>query len=276
MKIAQMDRWQAGGTAAAMAAAFLPLFRWMSQRYLEANSFYTHGFLMPVLVAYLVWRRRARLAAIPLAPSNAGLALVAAGLAGYLGGLVFRAGFVGGLALIVVLAGTVLYLAGVRMLRALLAPLVLVLLMIPLPQALLIGISFKLKMLAASLAGVLARCLSVPVERAGSIIYLPQGTFVVENECSGISSLMALCTVSVLLACLSGDGTARKALIVFSAVPIAIIANALRIVFLILAAYVYGVPAVAQGVVHYGAGAVLWGAALALFFLLWGRPAWDD
>lgn len=252
--------------AAAAVLTFYPMARWMLGRFTEEGSYYSHGFLVPLLVVWLIRRKRPALAALPVAPATAGLVLATAGLAGYIVcGVLFGIGFLGGLSFLLTVIGFCWYLFGAGITRAVLAPLLFLLFMIPVPQVLLIAVAFKLKMLSAALAGWCLHQLSCTVYRAGSILYIPGGALVVESECSGISSLLSLFSLSAVLAYLSKASFPRRLLVVASSVPIAVIANAARIVFLALAAYIYGIEAAADKVVHYGAGMVLWIAALAMF-----------
>jgi exosortase len=250
----------------AMGMTFYPLACWMVSRFLESGSYYSHGFLIPIVVAALIWRKRKELRALPVTSSPAGFVLAIGGLVTYIvAGVMGNIGFAGGISCLFVVTGTCLYLFGAKITRAVLPPLLFLLLMIPLPQVMLIVVAFKLKMLSAAIAEWCARQLHCSVHRAGSMLYLPGGTLVVESACSGISSLISLFSLSALLAYTMEGGALRKAFIVASSVPVAVLANAARIVFLVLAAYVYGIETAANSVVHYGAGMVLWAVALAMF-----------
>ena len=55
---------------------FLPTFHWMAERFRAADSFYSHGWLIPIASAWLSWQRRAALRACPIRPSSWGLALL--------------------------------------------------------------------------------------------------------------------------------------------------------------------------------------------------------
>ncbi|MEW6745601.1 MAG: archaeosortase/exosortase family protein, partial [Planctomycetota bacterium] len=66
--------------AAALLVAYGPLGPWLVKRFLAPDSYYSHGFLVPLVVAYLIWRRRARLAALGPRPTWWGLALLLPGL----------------------------------------------------------------------------------------------------------------------------------------------------------------------------------------------------
>jgi exosortase len=261
--------------AAGLVATFFPTFVWLSIRFLEEDSYYSHGFLIPLIVAALIWRKREVLKTLTASSSLIGLMILLIGLAMHLaGGMLLNIGFVSAVALLMAIFGLSLYIFGTAITRAILAPLLFFIFMIPLPKVFLIAITFKMKMMAAHLAVLLLTSLKLMVSRAGSIVYLPNGILTVESECSGISSLISLLTLSVLFAYVIEGRWYKKLPLVAASFPIAIIANVLRISFLILAAYIYGVEAVAHGFLHYGAGITLWLAALAMFWMLWKLLEW--
>ena len=81
----------------ALIVAFYPAITWMFARFTENDSYYSHGFIIPLITAFLLWRKRAVLAALPASSSLAGLGLLLAGLALYgAGWFVFRIGFAAG------------------------------------------------------------------------------------------------------------------------------------------------------------------------------------
>lgn len=256
-------------------AAYFPTVRWMLERFSAEGSYYSHGPLIPLIGLYFIWHKRKALRSLPRSSSAWGLALMGFAAALHLGaGIIFGINFVSGISLIVMLGGVSLYVWGPAITGALAFPLGFLLFMIPVPQVLLISLTFKMKMLAARIAVAATDALRIPVERAGSVLYLPNGVLTVESECSGINSLISLLALSAVFAYIMEGSFRRRASMVLFAVPVALAANAARIVFLILAAYVYGVNAVRSGVIHYGAGFALWGAAIAMFVMFWRLTAW--
>lgn len=185
-----------------------------------------------------------------------------------------KIGLVSGISFIVVLVGLSLYLFGARITRAISFPLFFLLFMIPLPQVFLLGLTFKLKMFAAGLAASLVSSMGIMLQRSGSFIYLPNGVLSVENQCSGINSLISLFTLSVIFAYLAEEALPKRLIFIAASLPIAIIANVFRITFLILASYVYGPAAATGGILHSGAGMTLWIAALLMLTLLWRLIEW--
>jgi exosortase len=110
----------------------------------------------------------------------------------------------------------------------------------------------------------------MPVTHDGVTIYVAQYQLLVEDACSGMNSLFGLIAISLFYVHLvHGASWKRSLLTVALAIPVAIGANILRIIVLILLTYFFG-DEVAQGFLHFAAGIFLFSAALLLIFLLDG------
>jgi exosortase D (VPLPA-CTERM-specific) len=229
---------------------------------------YSHGFLIPLVSAYLVWERRERLRALSPRPSLAGSLLLVVGLGLLFLGVVGAELFVQRLSLLVVLTGLVLFILGREFLHTLTVPLVLLLFMIPPPQILFNAIAFPLQGFAARTAEAALRLLSIPVLREGNIIALANTSLEVAEACSGIRSLVTLLALAATLACLSRMGTWRGLALLAASVPIAVIANAARVAGTGILAYHYG-PRVADGFFHTVSGWLLFLVAAALLGGAW-------
>ena len=226
---------------------------------------YSHGFLVPLFSAFLVWRNRRALSRLPAKPTWWGLAGIAGALmvlvVGKLGAELFltRSSFV------LLLAGMVLYFLGWRWLRALLFPLAFLFLMIPIPALLFDQISLPLQFFASHVASSLLALVGVPVLRDGNIIRLPAMTLEVAEACSGIRSLMSLVALAIIYGYLLEPTIWRRVALAVAAVPIAVIANALRIMGTGLLVE-YGSPEMATGFFHAFSGWLVFVMALFLLF----------
>jgi exosortase D (VPLPA-CTERM-specific) len=229
---------------------------------------YSHGFLIPLVSAYLVWNRRARLRARP-DPSLRGLLVVAGGLALFFLGVVGGELFLQRLSLLVLLTGLVLFILGPQFLRVLAVPLLLLLFMIPPPQILFNAVAFPLQGFAARAAEGVLRILGIPVLREGNVIALASTTLEVAEACSGIRSLITLLALAATMACLTGMRAWRGLALVAAAVPIAVIANAARVAGTGILAHHYG-PRVADGFFHTVSGWLLFLVASVLLAAVWG------
>ncbi len=206
---------------------------------------------MPLVSAYLIWTKRKRIKALlPAAqPSKFGLILLASGLFLHIISAALRLNFGSYFSLPLVLAGLGLYLCGKAVFPLLFFPLAFLIFMIPLPNVIIIAISFKMKMLAAQMASGIVSLAGIPITRDGSTIYLPAGSLVVGDPCSGLKSLISLLALGVVFTQFTNASRLKKRILCLSAIPIAMISNVLRIIMLILVAYIYGEKA-ALGFFH--------------------------
>lgn len=236
--------------ACLLLAVFLPTFINLAKRFTAADSYYSHGFLVPPVSAYLIWRKRKRLKALlPAYPSPSGLILLIAGLLLHFISTVLKINFTSYLSLIIVLIGSSLYLLGKKVTREIAFPLGFLLFMIPLPAVIIIGLSFKMKILAAQIASKFVNMLGIPTLRDGSTIYLPHSFLLVGDPCSGLRSLISFLALGALFTQLISASRFKKNVLFLSTVPIALISNILRIIALLLVTYVYG-QRIALGLFH--------------------------
>jgi exosortase len=250
------------------AALFWPTWGWMAQRFQAADSFYSHGWLIPLASAWLIWQRRGILRGLPLRPTFSGWWLLLPMLGLHLAASWWKIHFVSGFAMVGTVWALVWTCWGAAAVRALRVPLAFLAFMVPLPGVLLIGTSFHMKLAAASLATRALSLLGVPVAQAGSTLLLPGLSVIVDDTCSGLRTLISLVALAALWAALLPPGAPRwaRALTVASSVPIALAANMARILVLIGVALLWG-PAAARSFLHYGSGLIVFGVALGL--LMW-------
>lgn len=224
---------------------------------------YSHGFLIPFISAYFIWQKRAELRGVASQPSNWGMLLVLSGLALLLMGTLSGEYFTMRLSMLVVLAGVVVFARGFSFLRAVAFPFGFLIFMIPLPYLVYDALAFPLKMIVSKYSVEFLNLVGVPILREGNILHLPQTTLEVADACSGIRSMISLLALGAAMGYMFLDGFARRAALVFLAVPIAVLANGVRVVGTGLLAVHYG-SRVAEGFFHESAGLVIFGVALVL------------
>ncbi|HEY2859120.1 MAG TPA: exosortase/archaeosortase family protein [Terracidiphilus sp.] len=190
---------------------------------------FSHGFLIPFFAAYLLWDNREVIHRTPLAPSWAGIWLVALGLFELLVGVFGADLFFQRTSFILLAVGLVWTLLGKPMLSRVKFALFVLLLAIPLPTILFNQITFPLQLLASHFASALLPLAGVPVLQEGNVITLPAMPLEVAEACSGIRSLMSLFTVAVIYGYFLERKTWRRVVLALSSIPIAVAANVARI-----------------------------------------------
>jgi exosortase len=213
-----------------LAALYMrPVGRLATQWMSSADDSY--GIVLAAAAAWIAWDRREVLRARGdrLSSPLPGLALLVLGLFMYVAGSVAADVFLLRESLVVVLAGTVAFFAGRPALGSAAVPLLFLAVAIPLPALLVNSITLPLQLVASRLAESILTIVGVPVFRDGNLLVLPRATLEVAEACSGLRSLVSLTAIALLLAWIAGGSIWRRALIVLSAVPIAIAMNGLRI-----------------------------------------------
>ncbi|MBZ5561084.1 MAG: exosortase [Acidobacteriia bacterium] len=234
---------------------------------------FSHGFLVPAFSAFIVWRNRRELAALPLVSSWSGLAIIIGALAMLIVGVLGAEFFLSRCSFVFLLAGLIVFFLGWRHFRSVLFPWAFLFFMIPIPAIIFNQIAFPLQFVAARLADSLLTLLGVPVLREGNIIQLPTITLEVAEACSGIRSLMSLGALAVIYGYFLEPRAFRRVLLALAAIPIAVVANGLRVMGTGLAGY-YWDPEKAEGFFHEFSGWVIFVISLALLLAFHAVLRW--
>lgn len=228
---------------------------------------FSHGFFVPMFASYIAWGSRKELQSARPEPSWFGILVIAFSLGLLVVGVLGAELFLSRCSLVFLLAGLVIHFFGWNHFRLVLFPVAFLLLMIPLPAIIFNQIAFPLQLLAARVSTALLQLAAVPVLREGNIILLPALPLEVAEACSGIRSLVSLGTLAIMYGYLLETKTWRRVALALGAIPIAVLANALRITGTGLVAE-YWDPKRAEGFFHEFSGWVIFVLSLAMLFLL--------
>ncbi len=228
---------------------------------------YSHGFLVPLFSLFLVWDRRKALQATPVRQSWAGISLVVFAIAVLILGVYGVDLFTARVSFVLLLGGLVWTFFGSRMLRELRFPLLVLLLAIPFPEIIFNKITFPLQLLASRIASEVLPLLGVPTLQEGNVIQLPVMKLEVAEACSGIRSLMSLFTLAIFYGYFLEKSTLRRVLLALAAIPIAVMANSVRIVGTGLCVQ-YWDPDKALGFFHEFSGWVIFVVSLIFLYFV--------
>jgi exosortase len=231
----------------------------------ERVDLYAHAYLMPVVALYLTYLERDALRAAlrRLEPPRLGpllaLAVTCFELAMVLGDVRFAAGLG-----IPVLLGAAAYGAGgLPLLRPLRLPLVFLLLMAPLPGFIVDDLLAGLKRLVTRVAVEILYQTGQPIYADGNRIEIPGHVLFVADACSGLTSIVTLLPVACVVAYFLSRGVWRRVLVVASVIPLAMLANIVRVVATVKLVASIG-PAAAQGLLHESFGLATYAVGTAL------------
>jgi exosortase len=259
--------WRGALLAAVMLGLYAPvLWRLVHQWWSDPD--YSHGFLVPLLSAYLIWQRRDKLAEIARRPSNWGVGVVVGSL-----GLLFLGSlgaelFLTRISIVITICGLVVYFSGWRLLRAMAFPLAFLLFAIPLPVLIYNEIVFPLQFVASRFATSILETLNLfPIMREGNVLIMPGMRLEVVEACSGIRSLMSLLALAAGYGYLAEKSTVVRWFMFLAMIPLAIISNGTRVMITALMTNYIG-PKAAEGFMHEFSGWVIFVVATALFLAL--------
>jgi exosortase len=263
----QSIRWQLPVLLLAWAVAFSPVVPPMVEAWLS-HSDNSHALLVPLISLYFLWEKRAMMRRIPVQGSSLGFVLLVASLAIYLVSFVGGIAFFTRLMFVAALIGLLWSCLGTPMLRLLAFPLGFLFFMVPVPDTLLGLVSFPLQMAATKISAGLIQFCSIPVYREGNMLYFLQTQLEVAEACSGIRSIMSLTMLSVIFAYISPGNWWRKGILILSAIPIALLANILRVSGTGVLAHFFG-DRVARGFLHEFSGMAVFMFGLMLLFFVY-------
>jgi exosortase len=247
--------------------AYTPIFIWMWDRWFARDTYYSHGILIPFVTIYFIWLKQPELRRFNPQRSPGSLVLFAFGIALYLVSSILRVYFSSAMSMLIVLTSLILYIYGIKVLRKIAFPLIFLIFMIPLPLYIIVNISFKMKLLAASIAAHLLNFLGMYAVRDGSVIKLHSTFVIVDDVCSGLRSLISLTALGSIFAYMLKAPMYKRVILFLTTIPIAIITNVCRVVFISTFSEIWGVNST-KGFVHDLMGFLVFALAFAMLYII--------
>jgi exosortase len=227
-----------------------------------------HGFAVPFVMAFIVWRERKRWQTLTPQPNAWGFAFLAMGAAIQFLSALGTGLFAGSVGLLVSLFGLVVCFGGFPYVKAWAFPLVLGLFMLPKLAVVYNQTTLPMQLLASRMAASLLTVSGFGVIRDGNILQVGGHSVMVAEACSGIRYLLPLGFMAVLIAYFADRRAWMRVVMAALAVPLAIVANAVRV------AASAAVPTLAEGTPHELIGLVIFVFCLAVLMLCckWLNP----
>lgn len=253
------QRW----AVAALLLFYAPTVLDLAQRYWITDE-QSYSPLVALAVLYLFWSLRNAIARS--APRfGLGMALLVPGLLVYVLGrsqglMAFEAG-----SALPVIAGVVLATGGVAALRTLWFPIFYLVFLIPLPNMFVDAVTGPLKIMASNLAESLLYALNYPIARSGVTLTIGKYQLLVADACSGLRSIFSLFALGLIYLHLQHRrNLLHNTALILCILPIALLANTLRVLILVLVIFHHG-EQVGLGLVHGLSGLVTFALALLIF-----------
>jgi len=218
-------------------------FTWLFERYTAANSYYSHGFLIPIIVIFLIYKNYGKVKPRKKGYGKFGFYLILFSQVIHIFALVADIHFISGLSLILFIWGVAYYFYS--NVQSILFPLTYLLFMIPLPLPWIKAISLPVKFLVVNSSSKLATAMGIPVLKSGFYIHLPNGMLLIGDPCSGLRSLISFLALGALIGYLHEAKLWIRVFLFLLVIPVALFANMFRVIFLIFVSY-FGSPSYAS------------------------------
>ncbi len=230
--------------AGLLATLYTNALHWWYFEWTAQSTYYQHGVFIPFFVAIMIWRDRERLRRLPLSRSWWGLPLIFLAIGLVLFAIRAEVTLTLSISFILFLIGATLLVAGPKVTRALLFPMLFLFTMIPIvPNMIINYVAFPIQVLSAKLAATLLNIAHFPTDRIGVELHMESYTLNVELPCSGFKTLVGLLSFSGAFAYLV-EGPVRKRWILFlSSAPLAVLVNGVRIALIGLVGEIFSADA---------------------------------
>ena len=203
---------------------------------------YSHGFLIPIFTAVLIAMRREPFEPVANSVRWYGVAIMVAGMAVRLIASYHHMNTPDMLSIIPVLMGVFVVAGGWPALRWAGAPLAFLVFMLPLPTAAERGLLNPLQHVATTWSTYSLQTMGMDAFNEGNKILIGENNFPlnVEEQCSGLRMATIFLALSVAMSMIIERPWWHKAVIILSAIPIALLVNVIRIVITALLFMVLG------------------------------------
>ncbi len=227
---------------AGFTACYWPTFLWLHEKYQFADSYYSHGYLIPFIVLYLLYDRRHELGREIREGQGSiwGCAILACALLVHFLGLFAKIHFISGYSMLFYLVGCTLFLFGARVTRMLAFPFFFMVFMLPIPDEYLNYIALPLKSSATAVAMFIMDLLKIPYLRDGFSIHLSDATYIVGTPCNGMRSLISFLAIGSLFLYFIRTSLLKGLALLLMIPVLAILLNGIRIFILLYIALHYG------------------------------------
>lgn len=247
--------------AASLLVCYAGVLRGMADQWWNDEDM-GHGFLVPIVILWILWRERGQWQEVPAKPTLWGFTSIAAGAALQLFSALGVGLFAGALGFLCSVLGVVVCLGGFARTRAWSFPLLLSIFMLPKLAVVYNQFTLPLQLLATRQAAAILWVAGVGVVREGNVLQVGAHRVAVIEACNGIRYLIPLGFAAVVFAYLADPRPWMRVALLLAAIPVAILANAFRVA---VSAYV---PALSEGAFHTLAGWLIFVFCMAAIFLI--------
>ena len=249
---------------------YMPTLLWLWGRWTMSVWQNGHGILVLALVIYLIWRELQKLIYLPSSSNSWGFVILIPSLLIYMLDTGINTQLLSSIAMFTSVIGLSMLFLGTEKTKAILFPLLTMLLTLPIPLVFTEAIHLMLRHIATKSVAFILSQMGIPVFTSGTLLEIEGGTLMVADACSGFATLYAAITIAILTAyfCTS---TKRRIVLLLIAAPLAIGVNIIRVLVLALLVNYYGLNILATSA-HELSGLLTFMVALPILFIIGKNP----
>ena len=252
-----------------LVVLYAPTLVWLWGRWTFSVWHNAHGLLIPPVVGYFVYQELKGRPHLPVSSSPWGFALLVPAMVLQALDAGMHTELLSAASIVVALPGLSLLLLGVERTRAIAFPLVFLAFALPIPLGMTGNLHLALRHVATAGTAAVVPMLGIPVFVEGTTLHMARGALQVADACSGFSTLYAAMAVAFLTA-YSTQSSARRAMVLLGAAPIAIASNLLRVILLVVLVVWQG-PEILETWIHPASGMMTFALSLPVIFWLGGQ-----
>jgi exosortase len=246
---------------------YLPVLKGLVAEW-STDDNYSHGFLIPLISAYLLWRKRGTLRELYKPEGDrAGLIFILGGMLLFILANAAAEYYTLRVSMVITLFGLVWFLTGRKVATASWFEIFFLLFMIPIPYVVYFAMTFPMQLFATKVTVKLLNFIGLTAVRQGNIIHLPGYSLEVVEACSGLRSLISLLALGAVYARLTQPNLWRQWFLFLATIPIAIVANIFRIFATAVGAYAIS-KELAEDFLHTVSGALVFVVSFIMLAIL--------
>lgn len=237
---------------------------WMIGRWNWPGLDMSHGWLIPMVSAYLIWQRRTELKSVPRSTGRGGWWVVAFSLMLYLLGLRVQQTRLVLCSLIGLLWGIPWALFGWQIARRIAFPCLYLVFCIPF--SFLDALTLPLRLIGTMVSTSVLNGLGIPVTRIGTALQVHAGAgfaLDVAHPCSGLRYLVAMVALTTAYAYFTQSRLWKRSILCLASIPLAMAGNMVRIILIAIVGVFFG-SEIAVGFYHDYSGYVVFAVAILL------------
>ena len=264
------NKWLLAIVIILLLLLFMPTLLWLWGRWTMSVWQNGHGVLVFALVIYLIWRELQKLIYLPSSSNSWGFVILIPSLLIYMLDTGINTQLLSSIAMFTSVIGLSMLFLGTEKTKAILFPLLTMLLTLPIPLVFTEAIHLMLRHIATKSVAFILSQMGIPVFTSGTLLEIEGGTLMVADACSGFATLYAAITIAILTAyfCTS---TKRRIILLLIAAPLAIGVNIIRVLVLALLVNYYGLNILATSA-HELSGLLTFMVALPILFIIGKNP----